>query len=283
MLAGSPFARDSDLSIKRNLALTLGKIVGWSRVLFLDDDITVVSAEDVRRASGLLDLYDAVGFYNSGYPDNSVVCHAYRDAGGQQKSFVGAGALAVDISRSHSFFPNIYNDDWFFLIEGNRIRPTTVTGQVVQHPYDPFRDPRRAESEELGDVLAEGLFWLIDQGRSVGEANRRYWRKYLAARKDFIEGVVGMVQADHELSDGQKELRTKSLEAALIQLKLISPAFCKKYVKAWQDDRVVWRQHIDSLPSVESLEGAIASLTPEGAPALTYVVRRPSGLIDSVP
>jgi hypothetical protein len=275
LTAGTPFARGSDLSLKRNLALTLGKMLTWSRVLFLDDDITVVSADDVRTASRQLDAYQTVGFRNKGYPDNSVVCHAYRDAGGEQKSFVGAGALALDIAVNDSFFPDIYNDDWFFLIDGERIRPTTVAGQVVQHTYDPFHDPQRARSEEFGDVLAEGLFWLLDQERSISEAGRTHWRNYLGARKSFIEGVIGMVKIS-DLPDDEKTRRIICLEAALEQLELITPALCESYVAAWQDDRQVWRRYIDSLEPGLSLDEALETVSRDSAAPLAHIAHRPS-------
>jgi hypothetical protein len=277
LLSGTPFARGSDLSLKRNMALTLSKMLGWSRLLFLDDDITVGSGDHVRTASGLLDVYHAVGFHNTGYPDNSVVCHAYRDAGGEQESFIGAGALAVDATRFSSFFPDIYNDDWFFLIDGDRIRPTSVTGQVVQDRYDPFLDPERAKSEEFGDVLAEGLFWLLDQQRSITEANQRHWINYLSARKSFIEGVISMVKIS-DLADDDKARRIRCLEVALQQLALITPSLCESYVAAWLQDRLIWGQYIDSLPSGLSVEEALAMLTRNGARPLTFIVQRPSAL-----
>lgn len=113
LLAGTVFARRTDLSAKRNLALMLGHMLGWSRILFVDDDITALNPDDARKASSLLDTYNAVGLQITGFPDNSVVCHAYRQAGGEQQSFIGGGALAVEVNRSNSFFPDIYNDDWF--------------------------------------------------------------------------------------------------------------------------------------------------------------------------
>jgi hypothetical protein len=193
LLAGTVFARHTDLSAKRNLALILCRMLGWSRILFLDDDITGLNPEDVGRASGLLDLHNAVGLQIGGFPDHSVVCHAYRDAGGNQQSFVGGGALAVDVKRSSlcSFFPDIYNDDWFFLLKGDKgLQPTAITGQVRQYPYDPFRTPERARAEELGDVLAEGIYWLLDQGRSVIDADRAHWEKFLEKRAEFIRDVL---------------------------------------------------------------------------------------------
>jgi hypothetical protein len=41
LLHTSGFTSGSDLSLKRNLGLTLARGSGWRRVLFLDDDITV--------------------------------------------------------------------------------------------------------------------------------------------------------------------------------------------------------------------------------------------------
>jgi len=121
-------------------------------------------------AAGLLSTYNAVGLSIGGFPDNSVVCHAYRDVGGSQQSFIGGGALAVVLSRNHSFFPKIYNEDWFYLLDAEKgLQPLAVTGAVRQSPYDPYRSPERARAEEFGDVLAEGVFWLLDQRRSVAD------------------------------------------------------------------------------------------------------------------
>ena len=87
MLEGTLFARRSDQSIKRNLALMLARMLGWSRILFLDDDITELVPSDMCRASGLLDTHQAVGLHVGGFPDHSVVCHAYRKSGGEQRAF----------------------------------------------------------------------------------------------------------------------------------------------------------------------------------------------------
>lgn len=143
LLSGTVFARRSDVSVKRNVALVLSRMLGWSRVMFLDDDITELNPLDVRRASGLLNTHVAVGLHVGGFPDHSVVCHAYLRAGGAQQSFIGVGALVVDLEQARSFFPDIYNDDWFFLLGDKEIQSVGVTGAVRQYPYDPFRTPDR--------------------------------------------------------------------------------------------------------------------------------------------
>jgi hypothetical protein len=95
LLAGTRFAGKEDTSAKRNLGLVLSHMIGWGRIVFLDDDILVGDPGHLRQAAGLLDTHNAVGLSVVGYPDNSVVCHAYRAVGGFQQSFIGGGALGA--------------------------------------------------------------------------------------------------------------------------------------------------------------------------------------------
>src|SRR5262249_20047774 len=108
LLAGSIFEQRSDLSTKRNLGLLLSHMLRWKRVVFLDDDIRVPDPADLSKAVSLLGTHTAVGLGIGGFPDNSTVCRAFREAGGRQETFIGGGALAVDVERNRSFFPNIY-------------------------------------------------------------------------------------------------------------------------------------------------------------------------------
>jgi hypothetical protein len=271
MLAGTVFARRTDLSTKRNLALMLSHMLGWKQALFLDDDITAVKPDDVRKASGLLDTYSAVGFQIGGFPDHSVVCHAYRDAGGKQQSFIGGGALAVELRRSKSFFPDIYNDDWFFLLDGDkRLRSSAMTGQVIQYPYDPFRSPDRARAEELGDVLAEGIFWLLDQDQLTVEADRSHWSRFLNKRAQFIQAVLEMVQDDNTLDLDEKARRIAALKGSRGRLALITPELCEGYLQAWAADRQRWQRHLERLPTGLRLPDALAMLSRRGCPPLRW-------------
>ena len=279
LLAGTVFERRTDISAKRNLGLVLSRMLGWSRILFLDDDITRLNPDDVCRASGMLDTYNAVGLHVGGFPDHSVVCHAYRQAGGSQQSFIGGGALTVHLERSKSFFPDIYNDDWFFLLDGDKgIQPVGVTGAVRQNPYDPFRNPDRARAEEFGDVLAEGIYWLLDQGGLVTDADRAHWAKFLVKRKDFIGHVLKMVEQDRILESADRTRRIAALKGSLGRLALITPEFCENYLRAWAADRQRWQRHlkqayipnIQQLSSLERRQRALAALSRPGAPRLTW-------------
>ena len=273
LLAGTVFATRTDLSAKRNLALVFSHMLGWERILFLDDDITALNPHDVRRASSLLGTYNAVGLHIGGFPDNSVVCHAYRQAGGSQQSFVGGGALVVEVKATNgysSFFPDIYNEDWFFLLDGDkRLLPTTTTGLVNQDPYDPFRTPDRARGEELGDVLAEGIYWLLDQGRSIHDADSGHWADFLAKRRLFIAKVLAML-AERALPAAEKKRRVEALKGSLGRLALITPELCENYLKAWIRDRQAWRRHLEQLPIDTGRAQALAELTQPGSPGLMW-------------
>jgi hypothetical protein len=271
LLRGTVFARRTDLSAKRNLGLSLSRLLGWTRILSLDDDITGLDPEDVRNASGLLDVYNAVGLQIYGFPDHSVVCHAYLQAGGDQRSFIGGGAMLIEVERSNSFFPDIYNDDWFFLLdESGKLQPTTVVGSVIQHRYDPFRTPDRARAEELGDALAEGIYWLLDQGWTIADADEAYWIESLGRRQRFIKGVLAMVEADDTIEGNDKNRRIAALKGSLGRLALISPALCESYLLAWAADRQQWQKHVDQLSAGQDLVKALNLLSREGSRQLSW-------------
>jgi hypothetical protein len=275
LLAETMFKRRTDVSTKRNLALVLSHMLRWKRVVFLDDDIRVPNPEDLRQAAGLLGPHVAVGLGIGGFPDNSMVCHAFRDAGGWQDTFIGGGALAVDVWRNRSFFPNVYNEDWFFVLDaGKGLQSVATVGQVLQYPYDPYR-VQRARAEEFGDVLAEGTFWLLDQGKPASDGDVTHWKAFLAHRKQFIEQVQDMVERRTSISPPLRTRMGEALTAAQGRLACITPRLCLDYMKAQVADQARWQGHIEQIreESQPSLEEALRALTVSGTP-LTWYARK---------
>jgi glycosyltransferase involved in cell wall biosynthesis len=258
VLAGTKFERRTDTSLKRNLGLLLARLIGWERIVFLDDDIDVPEPTDLRDAAGLTDHFGVVGLAIDGMPDNSVVCHAFRDAGGAQDTFIGGGALAVGRKAMTSFFPNIYNEDWFFLLDDKGLRPTATTGRAVQKDFDPYRE-QRARMEELGDCLAEGLFWLLDSGLSLRDATTAHWKNFLGNRAEFITDVIEMVKRMEGDADKRNRMLL-ALKAARGRCQYIEPALCERYVDAWHADRVTWRRHVESLQDTH-MRGRLRSVS----------------------
>ena len=271
VLADTMFEQRSDLSTKRNLALVLSRMLGWERVVFLDDDIQVPDPDELREAVGLLDTHAAVGLGIGGFPDNSVVCHAYRAVGGEQDTFIGGGALAVAVTRNRSFFPKIYNDDWFYLLNGGkRLQSVATVGQVIQQPYDPYRTTDRARAEELGDVLAEGIFWLLDQGKTASDGDLAHWRNFLEQRRKFTEQILRLVERSATIESGERARMVEALKAALGRRACITPERCVAYLQAWVADQERWQRHIQRVQRQPELERALRSLARKGAPQLTW-------------
>jgi len=277
LLAGTIFERRTDVSSKRNLGLLLSHLLRWKRVVFLDDDIRVPDPADLSKAVSLLGTHAAVGLGIGGFPDNSVVCHAFREAGGWQETFIGAGALAVDVERNCSFFPNVYNEDWFFVLDAEKgLRSVATVGRVLQDPYDPYL-PERARAEELGDVLAEGTFWLLDHERSASDGDLRHWQEFLTKRQRFIEQVLGMVERTTTVEPAEQLRRAEALMAALGRLACITPELCVEYLVALAIDQERWQRHMQDIRRQPKLapDLALESLADGGTP-LTWYTRKPS-------
>jgi hypothetical protein len=247
LLAGSEFLSTTDVSLRRNLGLLIAKVAGWRRILFLDDDISKLDAGEAEAAATLLDHYAAVGLRNTGFPDNSVVCHAYREVGERQDEFIGGGALMVESHRTTSFFPRIYNEDWLFLLGDEGLGRLAVTGEVYQRPYDPFADAGRARREEFGDCMGEGLYWLLDSGLGVSAADAAFWREFLLRRRRFLEHVLH--RARSLPADDGRDRMIAAVEAARNAGSFITPKLCLDYVRAWLADLKVWRAHTAGLPT----------------------------------
>jgi hypothetical protein len=264
LVKDSEFEHKSDVSYKRNLALLLSRIAGWERVLFLDDDIYDVDPGHAKASAGLLDRYAAVGLRNVGFPDNSVVCHAFRVVGGAQEQFIGAGAMAVSPSRTRSFFPTNYNDDCFYLLGDAQPPRVAVTGSMRQKKFDPFAKAERARGEEFGDTLAEGLFWLLDDQLSLERADKDYWDSFLHRRARFIDRLIMRVHRVIEDTDLQARM-VASLSAARDVNAEITADLCTEYVRRWRSDLESWRHMIGDTPTGLGIDRALDYLGLSGA------------------
>jgi hypothetical protein len=266
VLNGTGLDRDSDISAKRNLGLIFALLAGWQRIVFLDDDIVVPNRDDLKKAAGLLHHYPAVGLGLAGFPDNSVVCHANRAVGRFQETFIGGGAMAVDVGRMNSFFPNIYNEDWFFLVGERKSREYGVIGQADQAAYDPYATADRARSEEFGDCLAEGLYALLDINEFARSAEKEFWEAFLTARRTLIENIIGSLHGVSESPEVRDRMRT-ALSAALARCREIDAALCVRYLDAWRNDRATWSQFVLRKSHGQRKSGPSAAILSLGLPA----------------
>jgi hypothetical protein len=257
-LPAACFYYASDLSMKRNIGLVVARMLGWRRIFFLDDDIRDINAADVHRTVAMLGSYRTAGMRVTSFPDNSVACHAHRMTRGRQDVFVTGAALAVDCQQKTGFFPNIYNEDWlFFYDDAAHGRLGSSGHEVTQLRYDPFDDARRAEWQEFGDALAEGLYALLDRGLGLKHATREYWYDFLCARQIFIDKIIersGMAKPEIRerllLSVGQAQKCSIG----------IFPQVLERYIRLWRRDLHDWKQRLARVSQMQSPDTALRAL-----------------------
>jgi hypothetical protein len=258
-----------DLSTKRNLGLVIGRAAGWRTLLFLDDDIVGLRPDVVARAVGALDHHAAVGMPAPSFPDNSVVCHARRLIPRvRQRVFVSGSALAVRVDRAESFFPEIYNEDWLFLAPPLDRRDVAACGRVRQRPYDPFEMPDRATSQEFGDVLGEGLIGHLHRGSLRRPPTALYWAAFLDQRARFIAQAAAAC-AIRARRNPQARKALRALGRAENARAQIRPTLLTDYVASWLEDLRHWRDFLNGVPRLGTLEAALDWLDPSVVAAPT--------------
>lgn len=233
----------NDISTKRNLGLILGRMAGWSRLLYLDDDITNIRG--INQAISFTVNNPVAGFCVSEFPDNSVVRHAERISGEEPGVRLTGSALMINLANVVAFFPRIYNEDWFFLSGmGSRAFYSPFAGTASQRRYNPFEQPLRATSEEFGDLLAEGIVQLTDVGRDYSRSTKSDWQNLIENRKILIRGI-----RDHlETTVVKHDAAIESLIAAEARLNDIEPQICVDYIAAWNCDLSLFRERFALLP-----------------------------------
>jgi hypothetical protein len=253
-----------DLGVKRNLGLAIARMRGWQRLMFLDDDIHGVSIADVDALAAALEDHNVSVLIPDEYPDNSVACHAYRLGGGEQGKFASAGGMGVRCDRDElSFFPNIYNEDWFFFADEAAKHKIAKIGSSKQVEYDPYANPQRAVKEEFGDLLAEGLYARLDDAQlDILGVDVAYWSDFIESRRAFLGQVADSLTArlkDRLNSDEERKVQAAqiSIREARLQLGRIKPELCQKFIDLWQADLAEWRQFLTTLSHYESVEGAL--------------------------
>ena len=273
-----------DISRKRNLGLLIGRMCGWTRMLFLDDDIRKLNVAKLSSAAALLDDYPVVGLQVTKYPDASVVGHARRLTGRRQEPFVSGGSLLVNPQLLEGYFAPVYHEDWLCVINHLRKGEVAIGGSVGQFPYLPFSTPERAQLEEFGDILLSGLLWLV-RGRKKGTTNRanapteaEYWREATDPRfwKRILEERAVLLQ-DITTRLAQKDLYTTSpstsLAAARQRLSELEPAEFVSFMEEWLTSLSEWAawpsvlSRVDLVDKARAIEKALAKL------GIAHVVR----------
>ncbi len=279
--AAASGGRSSDLSVKRNIGLLLARLHGWRKIAFVDDDITV-SKQDISRLAHQLDYHQITGMVCREFPDNSVFCHARRLAQLPQDVFITGAVLGVNCSDLPlPFFADIYNEDWFFFAEAVAYRRLTKVGDAQQAEYDPYAEPTRASHEEFGDLIAEGLYSVIqglctqtDLRRSKGFfhaigklATEKYWetfidvrRRGLAETQSELEGFTSRGNCSDQVFAALKSLEEADKRYRESSTDRITPKHCVDFLEALQRDIDQWNKIYQRTSNVRTTNDALDRL-----------------------
>jgi hypothetical protein len=255
-----------DTANKRNISLLVARALGWRRVLFLDDDITGLTAQEVTRTAALMrgGRLPVIGWRYPRFPDNSVACHARRSSGEAQDVFLGAGALLVDVADDVPFFPAVYNDDWLFWHDVTVAGQLGWAGDVQQRPFNPFEDVNRAHRQEFGDVLAEGLFSLIHAGQPVLAAcSPVYWGRVIQERRDMLsdtEERLSKLPGTHTPDGYEIHQVMKAVTECRQALGMFGEDDLARYTSQWRFDLSRWRARLHEVPRYDRVADALGWL-----------------------
>lgn len=221
-----------DLPMKRNFALLHAMQNGFENILLIDDDIEGISKIIFNKGIAALETNNISGCLVEGFADTSVIGHIEQKYGEQYFPFLSGNFLFINLAKTESFFPLIYNEDWLFMIPSINQKKIVAVDVISQKIYNPFDDISKIKLQEFGEVIAEGLFELISQSRFEDRNEERFWIEYLNYRKSYVKDLFQ--QADKEIIPFLKE--------SLIILEKISPIHCIAFIRDWEEDILTFKK-----------------------------------------
>lgn len=181
------------LGYARNYAIILAKMLGFERILFMDDDIIINDHSIVYKILDLLNNADFVGAEIKGMPDLSIVDHIMQKLGLEPYRFMSGGFLALKLSSVSEYFLNYYNEDWIWLFLHKPKAKLVKYGEVYQLPYDPFENAiEKALQQEFGEILVEGVKTVFEKNEYNVEKlmKKCFWTELIRKRINLIENII---------------------------------------------------------------------------------------------
>lgn len=190
-----------NLGIARNFALDHSVLLGYEKVLYVDDDISGIDEKVIEVGFESLNVNCFVSCSLKGVEDDSIVGHIAKqvDVIVEGPKMLSGGFLFFSpVSITHRFY-NIYNEDWILQLHEKEkeriIIPYSVwhnVGQEVNLTLD------QAMFQELGELVVEGLL----ENNNALSMNYSFWDGILENRIKFIE----------EIYDGTKKIRNHHVQ-----------------------------------------------------------------------
>ena len=189
----------------------------------------------MNKAIKLLNDYVISGCFVEDFPDTSILGHILRVIGEQEYMFLSGSFLFFKPFEVYGFFPNIYNEDWIFMLPHILTRSVCSFGSIFQLPYNPFSDPNRAAFQEFGEIIAEGLYTLV----SIKNYERRYEPQVW--ENEIIERRQTLISLKERLYNGEYR---QVIDIALKSNTEITPMDCVTFIENWETDIAMWNRFL---------------------------------------
>ena len=224
-----------DLPLKRNYALLKSRTDGFKNILIIDDDITNFNETHFNHCLSYLKYNQIVGSLIMGFPDTSVIGHLEILCGYKYNPFLSGSFLFINVEKSNSLFPLIYNEDWIFMIPSIANQSIISVNQVSQLIYNPFTTIRVIQ-QEFGEIITEGLFNLIKTNDYHSRFDSNYWDYFIDLRKSELSNLKQIAP---------KELRWIP-QKALYLCDGIGSNNCLTFIEDWENDLNTFKTHFEN-------------------------------------
>ncbi len=149
--------------------------------------------------------------------------------------FLSRSFLLINPFEVNGFFPNIYNEDWIFMLPHIFRRSICSFGSIFQLPYKPFNEPNRVTFQEFGEIIAEGLYTLAKIKNYERRHDPRVWENEIIERRQtwiFLKDRL------------HKSKYRQIIDLALKSNTEITPVDCVTFIENWETDIATWNRFL---------------------------------------
>lgn len=186
-----PGSNDWNLGYARNFALVFSKSLSLENVLFMDDDIQVLSLDVVEILFEALKSYKFTGANIVGLVDDSVLGHIATDLDIHNERMLSGGFMAFNPNAISDYFLNIYNEDWIWLflqLKGEKYLQTKEVVQELKNPLEAYEG--KIVFQEFGEIVLDGILGLFDNLSNEALSDIIFWERILYERDEYLKKLI---------------------------------------------------------------------------------------------
>lgn len=184
----SPGQNHWNLGYMRNFAMLYARHYKFSRILFMDDDITIDNQDVITSILLELNHYKLVGAEITGLVDDSILGHIATAMNIHDVRTLSGGFMAFNPLVTTNYFLNNYNEDWIWIFLEASDKQVLMTGHVCQALSNPMQDwEEKIRFQEFGEIVLEGVLDVRQMpNREETLQDVLFWERIIKERIQYI-------------------------------------------------------------------------------------------------